>query len=305
MARAWRRIDGVLPLDKPAGMSSNAALQAARRIYSAEKAGHGGTLDPLASGMLPILFGQATRFSGWLLDADKTYLASVQLGVTTQTADSEGAVLETRPVQAELAQIDAALARFRGEIEQVPPMYSALKRGGRPLYQLARQGVSVERAPRRVRIVHLERLGFSGTRLELRVTCSKGTYVRTLAEDIGRALGCGAHLAALRRIAAGKLDIGQAITLDLLAALDERARAGRLIAADSLLADLPEARLDPGDARKFCHGQSVGAGFGFAENYRTYTREGVFLGIGVGQEGGMLHPRRLVREGGPEDGATG
>ena len=134
MARAWRRIDGVLPLDKPAGMTSNAALQAARRIYYAEKAGHGGTLDPLASGMLPILFGQATRFSAWLLDADKTYLANVQLGVTTQTADAEGAVLESRAVQLESQQIDEALAGFRGEIQQVPPMYSALKRNGRPLY---------------------------------------------------------------------------------------------------------------------------------------------------------------------------
>lgn len=304
MARAWRRIDGVLPLDKPAGMSSNAALQAARRIYSAEKAGHGGTLDPLASGMLPILFGQATRFAAWLLGADKTYLASVQLGVTTRTADSEGAVLEIRPVQTDLKQIDDALARFRGEIEQVPPMYSALKRDGRPLYELARQGISVERTPRRVRIVHLERLGVSGTRLELRVTCSKGTYIRTLAEDIGSALGCGAHLASLRRIAAGKLDIGQAITLDALASLDERARAGRLIPAESLLAGLAETRLDPEVARRFCHGQRVGAGFALGVTYRVCTLEGIFLGIGVGKEGGTLNARRLVSGGAPEDGAT-
>ncbi|MBI3371134.1 MAG: tRNA pseudouridine(55) synthase TruB [Betaproteobacteria bacterium] len=304
MARTWRRVDGVLPLDKPAGMTSNAALQAARRIYNAEKAGHGGTLDPLASGMLPILFGQATRFSAWLLDADKTYLASVQLGVTTQTADAEGAVLETRPVQVDLQRVDEALARFRGEIEQLPPMYSALKIDGRPLYELARQGISVERTPRRVRIARLDRLGFSGTRLELHVTCSKGTYIRTLAEDIGGALGCGAHLAGLRRIAAGKLDIGQAIALDALASLDERARAGRLISADSLLAGLAEARLDPADSRKFCHGQCVGGGFGPGESYRVYADQGIFLGIGVGNEGGMLQPRRLVCGGGLENAAT-
>lgn len=305
MARAWRRIDGVLPLDKPAGMTSNAALQAARRIYNAEKAGHGGTLDPLASGMLPILFGQATRFSAWLLDADKTYLANVQLGVTTQTADAEGAVLESRPVQLELKQIDQALAGFRGEIQQVPPMYSALKRDGRPLYELARRGISVERTPRRVRIARLDRLGFSGTRLDLHVTCSKGTYIRTLAEEIGSVLGCGAHLAGLRRIAAGKLDIGQAITLDALASLDDRARSGWLIPAEVLLADLAEARLDAANSRRFCHGQCVGEGFRPGENYRVFADEGIFLGVGEGKEGGTLQPRRLVCGGGPEHSATG
>ena len=274
-------------------------------MFSAEKAGHGGTLDPLASGMLPILFGQATRFSAWLLEADKTYLASVQLGVTTQTADAEGAVLEIRPVQVGVEQIDEALARFRGEIEQVPPMYSALKRAGRPLYQLARQGISVERAPRRVRIERLERLGFSAARLELRVTCSKGTYIRTLAEDIGSSLGCGAHLAGLRRIAAGNLDIGQASALDTLASLDEHGRSERLIPADALLAGLPDARLDPGDSGRFCHGQCVGKGFTPELSYRVYSSEGRFLGIGAGQDGGKLQPRRLISGNGPENAATG
>lgn len=294
MARTWRRVDGILPLDKPVGISSNAALQAVRRMFGAEKAGHAGTLDPLASGLLPVLFGQATRFSGWLLDADKAYRASVRLGVTTQTADAEGKVLETRPVELALAQIDDALARFRGEIEQVPPMYSALKRAGRPLYELARQGLTVERAPRRVRIERLDLLEFSGTRLDIQVVCSKGTYIRTLAEDIGRALGCGAHLAALRRTAAGNFTIEQAAALDHLAGLDDDGRTGWLRPVDELLTQLPGIELDPSESQRFSQGQAVGRTVAEGQDYRVYASAGAFLGVGGGQPGGRLQPRRLI-----------
>lgn len=294
MARMRRRVDGVLPLDKPFGMTSNAALQAVRRIFNADKAGHAGTLDPLASGLLPVLFGQATRFSGWLLDSDKSYLASMQLGVTTETGDAEGNVLETRPVDVTIAQIDDALARFRGEIEQVPPMYSALKRAGRPLYELARQGLTVERAVRRVRIERLERLGFSGTRLEIRATCSKGTYIRTLAEDIGRLLGCGAHLAGLRRVAAGNFAIEQAASLDQLSGLDDDARAGWLRPVDELLTGLPEIGLDPAESRRFAQGQGLDMKVVEGQAYRVYAQQRLFLGVGAGEPGDRLQPRRLI-----------
>ena len=191
------RVNGVLLLDKPVGVTSNRALQMARRLMNAQKAGHTGTLDPLASGLLPVMLGEATKFSADLLDADKSYRATVQLGVTTTTGDAEGEVMERRPVALEPGAIDEVLARFAGAIEQVPPMHSALKRDGRPLYELARAGVEVERAPRSVRIHGLRLVEQSGDTLVVDVDCSKGTYVRVLAEDIGKALGCGAHLAAL------------------------------------------------------------------------------------------------------------
>src|SRR5512134_3326283 len=219
-----RSLDGVLLLDKPVGLGSNAALQAAKRLYRAEKAGHAGTLDPLASGLLPIMFGEATKFSQLVLDADKEYLARARLGVTTRTGDAEGEVLERRPVRIDADAVERALPAFRGEIEQVPPMYSALKHRGRPLYVLARRGESIERAPRRVRVHELEMLGLDGDTLELRVLCSKGTYIRTLVEDIGRALGCGAHLASLRRIAASGFRIAEAATLDAIQAADDAGR---------------------------------------------------------------------------------
>ena len=194
-----RRLDAALLLDKPIGLSSNAALQAAKRLFRAAKAGHAGTLDPLASGLLLVLFGDATKFAASLLEADKTYLASVRLGVTTSTGDAEGEVTARRAVAVSQPQVEVVLSNFRGTIAQVPPMYSALKVGGQPLYALAREGLSVERSARNVVIHELEFISLQGDLLSLRVRCSKGTYVRTLAEDIGAALGTGAHLAALRR----------------------------------------------------------------------------------------------------------
>jgi tRNA pseudouridine55 synthase len=289
-----RRLDGVLLLDKPVGLGSNAALQAAKRLFAAQKAGHAGTLDPLASGLLPILFGEATKFSQFALDSDKEYLASVHLGLTTATGDAEGEVLERRPVEVDVAALEGVLARFRGDIEQVPPMYSALKHEGQPLYALARQGRSVPRAARRVRVHELHQIGFAGGRLELRVRCSKGTYLRTLAEDIGRALGCGAHLGALRRIAAAGFRVEQAATLEELRSCSPRQRDSRLLPAERLLAGLPRVDLDGLQADRFCQGQRVVLGSAPEGRCSVYRAQGELLGLGERGPQGDLLPRRLL-----------
>ena len=278
--RAWRRVDGVLLLDKPVGLSSNHALQRARRLYAAAKGGHTGTLDPLASGLLPLCFGEATKFAGELLDADKRYVARLRLGVTTDTADAEGRVLEQRPVDVSLDKIEAALAEFVGPIEQVPPMYSALKRDGRPLYEYARAGIDLERAARKVVVHALSLREWVVPELEFEVHCSKGTYVRTLGADIGDRLGCGGHLSALRRTAIGPLEIGAAVTLDRLEAMDDTGRAAVLAPADSLLRSLPEARLDAERARRIAHGQAVSWPGREGSRLRLYDPAGGFLGLG-------------------------
>ena len=211
--RTWKQVDGVLLLDKPLGMTSNDALQKARRLFSAAKGGHTGTLDPLATGLLPLCFGEATKFSADLLDADKTYEAVLKLGVTTDSGDAEGQVTSTATVDVNKAQIAEVLPQFVGDIQQIPPMHSALKRNGRPLYELARKGIEVEREPRAVTIFAIDCLDFSGDLLTLRVACSKGTYIRVLAADIGKALGCGAHLAALRRTVVGDIRLEKTVTL--------------------------------------------------------------------------------------------
>lgn len=291
--RTWRRVDGVLLLDKPQGMTSNAALQAARRLFSAAKAGHTGTLDPMATGLLPLCFGEATKFSADLLEADKTYEAEVFFGVTTDTGDAEGEVLERRTPRFDAAALEAALVPFRGRISQIPPMYSALKRDGQPLYKLARQGVEVEREARAVEIHELALLGFSGERCRLRVTCSKGTYIRTLAEDIGRALDCGAHLAALRRVAVGQLSVAQAVTLDTLDATPEPERGRWLQAPDALLQSLPIIALDDGAAQRFRHGNPAAAKCDFTGKCRVYAGERL-LGVGLADTDGRVSPVRLV-----------
>jgi tRNA pseudouridine55 synthase len=229
-----RVLDGVLLLDKGIGLSSNDALMRAKRLFLAKKAGHTGTLDPLASGLLPLCFGEATKFSQDLLDADKTYEATMRLGIQTSTGDAEGEVLQTRPVEVSVPDVEAALERFRGPISQVPPMHSALKRDGKPLYEYARAGQVVERVAREVTIHALDLLGAALPDVTFRVTCSKGTYVRTLAEDIGAALGCGAHLIALRRTGVGALTLDRAVTLEALEAMRARciARAGGCLAVD-------------------------------------------------------------------------
>lgn len=251
---AKRAVHGVLLLDKPLGLSSNDALQKAKRLFRAEKAGHTGTLDPLASGLLPLCFGAATKFSQTSLDADKRYTATLTLGQTTTTGDLEGSLVQERPVQTTRADIDAAGLRFSGAIEQRPPMHSALKHEGKPLYEYARQGIDIERSTRSIVIHRIDVVEWQGATLVLDIRCSKGTYVRTLAEEIGEALGCGAHLAALRRTGSGPLDIADAITLEQLAALDERARDAALLAPDVLLADWTALRLAADEAGRFLTG---------------------------------------------------
>ena len=284
-------IDGALLLDKPVGMTSNGALQAAKRIYRAEKAGHAGTLDPLASGLLLVLFGEATKFAGPLLDADKEYLATVKLGERTSPGDAEGEVLQSRTLSFSEKDLIAVLARFRGEIEQVPPMYSALKHQGTPLYRLARKGQSVERKPRRVRISDLELLRFHPPFLELRVVCSKGTYIRVLAEDMGEALGCGAHLSALRRTASGGFRVEQAATLE---ALQEANRGERLLPLPQLVEGLPRAELGAAEEARLRQGQALkisGLHPGLCALMRP---DGELIGLGTAA-GGILKPLRLTQ----------
>ncbi|MFM2187063.1 MAG: tRNA pseudouridine(55) synthase TruB [Burkholderiaceae bacterium] len=256
-ARIQRRpVHGVLLLDKPLGLSSHEALQKAKWLLRAEKAGHTGTLDPLATGLLPLCFGAATKFSQVSLDADKVYEADVQLGTTTDSGDAEGRLLQCTPVHVTAEQVQAILDRFRGEIEQVPPMHSALKKGGKPLYEYARQGLEVERIPRRVQIHQLQGRWRADQpdRLHLTVRCSKGTYIRTLAQDIGLALGCGASLAGLRRLASGPLRVDAAISLEDLARMDESERLGRLLPADTLLLAWPAVELEQSEAARFLTG---------------------------------------------------
>ncbi|MDR5878286.1 tRNA pseudouridine(55) synthase TruB [Caballeronia sp. LZ032] len=294
-----RALDGVLLLDKPLGLSSNDALIKAKRIYLAKKAGHTGTLDPLATGLLPLCFGEATKFSQDLLEADKTYEATMRLGVRTTTGDAEGEAVQTRDVTCDAAAVVDAMQRFLGDIVQVPPMYSALKRDGKPLYEYARAGQTVEREGRPVTIHALQMLACALPLVTFRVTCSKGTYVRTLAEDIGETLECGAHLTALRRTGVGALTLEHAVTLDALASLSEAQRDERLQPVDALLSTFPEIRLDSDAAKRFLHGQRLRladlVSMPFDDGrVRVYTQEdGRLLGVARAGEG-VLAPERLI-----------
>jgi tRNA pseudouridine55 synthase len=298
--RIRRQVHGVLVLDKPRGFSSNAALQKVRWLLNAEKAGHTGSLDPLATGVLPLCFGEATKFSQYLLDADKGYSTVAQLGVTTTTGDAEGEVLERRTVDVDEAAIQAALPAFRGQIEQIPPMYSALKRDGQPLYKLARAGEVVEREARSVTIARLELLALQEDRATLEVACSKGTYVRTLVEDLGARLGCGAHVAELRRTQAGPFGLVQAISLDELEAAHAEGGAEALdrflLPVDSGLEHWPLVQLTQHSAYYWLHGQPVRAAnapkFGLM---RVQDDQGRFIGIGEIDDEGQVAPRRLIR----------
>lgn len=289
-----RRLDGLLLLDKSRGLTSNAALQQAKRLYRAEKAGHAGTLDPLASGLLPVLFGEATKFSACLLESEKAYEAEVRLGIGTATGDADGEVLERREVAVDAPQLERALAQFRGVIDQVPPMYSALKHHGRPLYELARKGGEVERAPRRIMISVLELLARDGDRLRLAIRCSKGTYVRSLAIDLGVRLGTVAHVSALRRTAAGGFGVADAMTLDELGVLDEAARDQCLRPLAALVGHLPRVVLDASAARRFAHGQTVAAGGAAAGRCQVWGAGSALLGLGEVGQGGELQPLRLL-----------
>ncbi len=294
-------VHGVLLLDKDAGHSSNDVLIKAKRLLNAQKAGHTGTLDPFATGLLPLCFGEATKFAQDLLDADKTYETVVHLGLTTETGDTEGAVLETRAVSVTLEQIEAALQAFRGPISQVPPMHSALKRDGKPLYEYARAGITLEREARPVTIHKLDLLSYDAPFLRLRVTCSKGTYIRVLGEDIGAVLGCGAHLQALRRTEVGVLGLPGALTLAQLAEVPEPERVQKLAPVDALLSSFPSVSLPDEVAARFLHGQRISLGKEQialpAQDGRVrvyHAAGGQLLGTGLIKEFGVLAPERLV-----------
>jgi tRNA pseudouridine55 synthase len=298
-------VDGVLLLDKPVGLSSNDALIRAKRVLNAKKAGHTGTLDPFATGLLPLCFGEATKFSQDLLEADKTYEATVHLGIMTNTGDTEGEAIETAAagvVEAVTeAQIEAALARLRGPIMQVPPMYSALKRDGKAYYEYARAGITLEREARPVTIHALEFMSYEAPFLKIRVTCSKGTYVRVLGEDIGAALGCGAHLNALRRTQVGPLTIEGMITMEALQAHAEP--LSLLAPVDALLSSFPAVDLTPELAVRFLQGQRLALGKEAAVavpaelgRVRVYA-EGKLLGTAQLQEYAILAPERLIAKG--------
>ncbi|WP_162059287.1 tRNA pseudouridine(55) synthase TruB [Undibacterium sp. KW1] len=294
-------VHGVLLLDKPVGFSSNDALIKAKRFLNAAKAGHTGTLDPFATGLLPLCFGEATKFSQDLLEADKTYTTVVHLGVTTITGDTEGEVLEEKPVAVSIEQILHALQQFTGPIQQVPPMYSALKRDGKPLYEYARAGITLEREARSVTIHELELLAYEAPFLSLKVKCSKGTYVRVLGEDIGAMLGCGAHLKELRRIGVGHLVLEKSITLEHLESLPEPERLALLAPVDALLSSFDPVYLTGELSRRFLHGQRLALNkeevtlpieTGRVRVYRE--SDGQLLGSAQLQEYGILAPERLI-----------
>ena len=289
-----RAVHGVLLLDKPRGWTSNDALQKAKGLLGALKAGHTGTLDPLATGLLPLCFGAATKFSQVSLDADKAYSATLQLGQRSTTLDGEGELTPGTAPSFDRATLEAVCERFRGPIEQLPPLHSALKKDGRALYEYARAGQDVERSPRRVTIHRLDIVEWAGDRLVLDVGCSKGTYIRSLAADIGEALGCGAWLQALRRTASGPLRVDDAITIEALAALDPSARAQRLLPPDRLLADWPACRLDADEAGRFLTGLRRRVTLPDQPNVRVYGPEPhAFLGSAHVRQGELIADRLL------------
>ena len=295
--RKKRVVDGVLLLDKPYEISSNGALQKARWLFNAAKAGHTGILDPLATGLLPVCFGEATKFSSFLLDADKSYRATVRFGQTTTTGDIEGEVVIERPVTFDQDALQKTIDRFVGEIDQVPPMYSALKHLGRPLYEYAREGIEIERPARRITIHSIKLLHFDGAEAIIDVVCSKGTYIRTLASDIGDALGAGAHLTGLRRLCTAGFSLEQSVTLTAIEALPEAERDSLLLPVDVLVSHLPECALPEELASRFCHGQAVRfhENRGILSTFRVYhqvTRK--FLGLAEMQQDGLLQPVRLL-----------
>ena len=291
-----RLIDGVLLLDKPLGLSSNDALVRAKRLFNAKKAGHTGTLDPLATGLLPLCFGEATKFSQDLLEADKTYESTLKLGERTTTGDAEGEVIDSRPVECDRQAVSDVLERFRGDISQVPPMYSALKRDGKPLYEYARAGETLEREARPVTIHLLELIDVALPYVTIRVTCSKGTYVRTLGEDIGEALGCGAHLTMLRRTGVGALTLDSAVTLEQIDAATPESRDALLAPVDALLSSFEAMTLDAEQTRRFLHGQRLRISDrteGPPTRVRIYSSEAQLLGTAQLHEG-VIAPERLI-----------
>jgi len=314
--QSGRPLNGLLILDKPKGESSNHALQTLKRLFSAAKAGHTGSLDPLATGLLPICFGEATKFSQFLLDSDKTYRVTAKLGIKTDTGDAEGEVIATCPISGvDEARLNSVLPDFMGSIDQIPPMYSALKHQGQPLYKLAREGIEIERKARQIKIYKLELLSFNDDEFELEVACSKGTYIRSLVEDIGEVLGCGAHVTILRRLQSGPFHSDQMHTLE---SIEQLLASGGFEAIDTLLqpmsasvSHLPEILLDEATAHYLKLGQSVqcpeislisspassdkGVEEKIVQIWEKDENNKQFLGIGAVLEDGRLAPRRLIR----------
>ncbi|OBY53298.1 tRNA pseudouridine(55) synthase TruB [Haemophilus parainfluenzae] len=294
-----RDIDGVFLLDKPQGMSSNDIMQKVKRVFQANKAGHSGALDPLATGMLPICLGEATKFSQFLLDADKRYVVTAKLGERTDTSDAEGQVVETRPVNVETSQILTALEQFRGDILQVPTMFSALKHNGKPLYEYARAGITVEREARPITIFEINFIEYQAPFLTLEVHCSKGTYIRTLVDDLGEVLGCGAHVTVLRRTAVADYPAEKMMTWDALQALAEQGDLDQhLLPIDTAVSKLPALKLNAE--------QSKGIGFGqrvkFANEaklrgqVRLFSDKNIFLGVALIDDNNVIRPQRLITQ---------
>jgi tRNA pseudouridine55 synthase len=295
--RIKKNVNGVLLLDKPLGFSSNQALQKVKWLYQAAKAGHTGTLDPLATGLLPICLGEATKFAQYVTDADKTYFATIKLGTTTTTGDAEGEVLTSAPVNVTPAQFSAACQQFIGEISQIPPMYSALKHEGKALYEYARDGVDIARQPRSITIKNIIVDSFDTDIATITVTCSKGTYIRTLAEDIGAALGCGAHLIGLRRIETAGYLLPQAVTIEQLEAMSSEARTALLMPVDSAIESFPKIVLNADAAFFIMQGQAVWqSGKTPYGDLRLYDENNNFLGLGFLQDDGKIAPKRLIQK---------
>ena len=303
LRRRRRDIDGVLLVDKPRGGSSNTILQRVRYLLNATKAGHGGTLDPLATGLLVVCFGEATKFSAQLLEGGKTYTGEIQLGARTDTGDAEGAVIESAAVPSLPLEFDALARRFTGEITQQPPNYSALKHQGRPLYEYARAGTPVAAKPRSITIHALSLVQIGPDRLGFEVTCSSGTYVRSLAEDLSVALGTVGHLAMLRRTASGGFRVEDAISPEALERLSMAEREARLFPPDALLRDVPEWDVDAATAALIRQGRVVPASSGLAAGrVRLYAPGRVFLGLGEADAAGRVQPLRLLATGGEKAG---
>ncbi|WP_137938395.1 tRNA pseudouridine(55) synthase TruB [Chitinivorax sp. B] len=296
LKRIRRPITGVLLLDKPLGFSSNGVLQKVKWLYQAEKAGHTGNLDPLATGLLPVCLGEATKFSQALLDADKAYIATIKLGQTTTTGDAEGDLLEQRSVQYTVEQLNLVLQCLIGPIKQVPPMYSALKHQGRALYEYARQGLEIERKSRDVTVYSIQLLEVGHDVIKIDVSCSKGTYIRVLAEDIGRKLGCGAHLIGLHRTRTAGFHVHDAVTVEALEAMGMAERDALLMAADCLLSTLPSVEISSDSSYAFTHGQSVRHKVNMcAGEVRVYDPLGGFLGLGEMTSDAKIAPKRVLR----------
>ena len=299
--RTKRAIHGVLLLDKPLGFSSNQALQKVKWLFSAAKAGHTGTLDPLATGLLPICLGEATKFAQYVTDADKTYFATIKMGATTSTGDAEGEILTTAEVSVKQGEFESACKQFLGETSQMPPMYSALKHEGKALYEYARAGVNIERKTRLINIKSIFVNSLSDEIAEITVSCSKGTYIRTLAEDIGAALGCGAHLIGLRRIETAGYLLTQAVTIAQLEALTQEGREALLLPVDSAIDALPTIVLNADAVHFVMQGQSIWLAGDMRQNLcvgddlRIYDEKNQFLGLGFLQEDGKIAPKRLLQ----------